>query len=110
MREGGTGVRVSGLAHAQESSNRNFKPRVAQPPPGQEGFTAGPSCSGVQASGREHRGVDDDVDNDDDEFEDRDSIAGAPVCKFCAAYGLYLQSFSAFQAGYCGYRSTTLRV
>ena len=75
VREGGTGVRVSGLAHAQESNNRNYKPRVAQPPPSQEGFTAGPSCSGAHAIGREHRGVDD----DDDDFEDRDSIAVAPV-------------------------------
>ena len=76
MREGGTGAWVSGLAHAQESNNRNYKPRVAQPPPSQEGFTAGPSCSGAHVSGREHRGVDDDGDDDDD---DRDSIAGAPV-------------------------------
>ena len=75
VREGGTGVRVSGLAHAQESNNRNYKPRVAQPPPSQEGFTAAPSCSGAHAIGREHRGVDD----DDDDFEDRDSIAVAPV-------------------------------
>ena len=53
VREGGTGARVSGLALVPESSNRIFKPMVAQPPPGQEGFTAGPSCSGVHASGRE---------------------------------------------------------
>ena len=76
VREGGTGVRVSGLAHAQDSNNRNFKPRVAQPPLSQEGFTAGPSGSSAHASGREHRGVDDDMDED---FEDRDSIARAPV-------------------------------
>ena len=74
VREGGTGARVSGLAHAQESSGRNYKPRVAQPPASQESFTAGPSGSGAYASGREHCGVDD----DNDDFEDRDSIAGAP--------------------------------
>ena len=70
---------MSGLAHAQESNSRNFKPRIAKPPRSQEGFTAGPSGSGAHASGREHRGVNDDVDDDDDDFEDRDSIAGAPV-------------------------------
>ena len=60
MYEGGTGARVSGLAHAHNSSSRDFKSRVAQPPLSQEGFTAGPSGSGAHASGREHRGVDDD--------------------------------------------------
>ena len=74
VREGGMGARVSGLAHAQDSNSRNFKPRVAQPPLSQEGFTADPSGSGANASGREHRGVDDDED-----FEDRDSITGALV-------------------------------
>ena len=66
MREGGTGARVSGLAHAHDSSSRDFKSRVAQPPLSQEGFTAGPSGSGTHASGREHRGVDDDEDVYDD--------------------------------------------
>ena len=80
VREVGTGARVSGLAQAQVSSDRNCKPRVAQPPVFQEGFSAGPSSSEVHAGGREHRGDDDeDVDDDDDDFKDRDSVAGAPA-------------------------------
>ena len=86
--EGGTGARVSGLAHAHDSISRDFKPRVAQPPLSQEGFTAGPSGSGAHASGREHRGVDDDMDDDDEDLEDRDSIAGAPGMRIL--HGLWI--------------------
>ena len=70
---------MSGLAHAHNSSGRDFRPRVAQPPLSKDSFTVGPSCSGAHASGREHRGVDDDMDDDDDDLEDRDSLARAPV-------------------------------
>ena len=69
MREGGTGARVSGLAQAQLfSSDRVCKPRVAQPPVIQEGFSGVPSGSDGYVGGRGHR-VDDDedvVDDDDD--------------------------------------------
>ena len=62
MREGGTGARVSGLAQAQLFSiDRVCKPRVAQPPVIQEGFSGVPSGSGGYVGGREHR-----VDDDDD--------------------------------------------
>ena len=79
VHEGGTGAWVSGSAHAHDSSGMDFKPRVAQPPLSKEGFTAGPSGSGAHTSGREHRGVDVDMDDDEDDLEDRDSLAGAPV-------------------------------
>ena len=55
MREGGTGVRVSGLAQAQLfSSDRVCKPRVAQPPVIQEGFSGVPSGSDGYVGGRGH--------------------------------------------------------
>ena len=70
MREGGTGARVSGLTQAQLfSSNRVCKPRVAQPPVIQEGFSGVPSGSGGYVGGREHR-----VDDDDDVYDDRNLL------------------------------------
>ena len=64
MREGDTGARVSGLAQAQLfSSDRVCKPRVAQPPVIQEGFSGVPSGSDGSVGGRGHR-VDDDDDDD----------------------------------------------
>ena len=70
MREGGTGARVSGLAQAQLfSSDRVCKPRVAQPPVIQEGFSGVPSGSGSYVGGREHR-----VDDDDDVYNDRNLL------------------------------------
>ena len=78
VHKGGTRARVSDLAQAQVfSSDRVHKPRVAQPPVIQEGFSSVPSGSGGNAGGREHRGDDDeDVDDDDNDFEDRESVAG----------------------------------
>ena len=62
------------------SSDRVYKPRVAQRPVIQEGFSGVPSGSGGNAGGREHRGDDDeDVDDNGDDFEDRESVAGAPA-------------------------------
>ena len=72
------GARVSGLAQAQRfSSDRVYKPRVAQPPGFQEDLSGVPSGSGGNSGGREHR-VDDDEDVDDD-LEDKESVAGAPA-------------------------------
>ena len=69
MRKGGTGAQVSGLAQAQLfSSDRVCKPRVAQPPVIQEGFSGVPSGSNGYVGARGHC-VDDDedvVDDDDD--------------------------------------------
>ena len=81
VREGSTRARVSDLAQAQLfSSDRVHKPRVAQPPVIQEGFSGVPSGSGGNAGGREHCGDDDeDVDDDDNDFEDRESVAGSPA-------------------------------
>ena len=75
VHEGGTGARVSGLAQVQRfSSDRVYKPRVAQPPGFQEDLSGVPSGSGGNSGGREHR-----VDDDDDDLEDKESVAGAPV-------------------------------
>ena len=81
VREGGTGVRVSGLAQAQLfSSGRVSKPRFAQPPEIQEVLSGVPSGSGGNGGVREHRVHDDEnVDKDDDDFDDRDSVAEAPA-------------------------------
>ena len=85
MREGGTGAQVSGLAHAHDSSSRDFKSMVAQPPLSQEGFTAGPSGSSAHASGREQRGVDDDdVYDDDDDLIIGICCGGSGGSVFCA--------------------------
>ena len=84
MREGGTGARVSGLAHAHDFSSRDFKSRVEQPPLSLEGFTAGPSGSGAHASGREHHGVDDDDDVYDDDLITGICCGGSGGSVFCA--------------------------
>ena len=65
---------MSGLAQAQLfSSDRVCKPRVAQLPVIQEGFSGVPSGSGGYVGGREHR-VDDDEDVDDDVYDDRNLL------------------------------------
>ena len=75
-RYGSAGV---GLAQAQRFySDRGSKPRVAQPPLVQEVLSGVPSGSDGNVGGREHR-VDDDENVDDDDFDDRESIAGAPA-------------------------------
>ena len=74
MREGGTGARVSGLAQAQLfSSVRVCKPRVAQPPVIQEGFSGVPSGSDGYVGGRGHR-MDDDEDVIDDDLDYRNLL------------------------------------
>ena len=74
MREGGTGARVSGLAQAQLFySDRVCKPRVAQPPVIQEGFSGVPSGSVGYVGGRGHS-VDDDEDDDDDDLDYRNLL------------------------------------
>ena len=76
MREGGTGARVSGLAHAQLfSSDRVCKPRVAQPTVIQEGFSGVPSGSDSYVGGRGHRVADDgDVVDDDVDLDYRNLL------------------------------------
>ena len=74
MHEGGTGVRVSGLAQAQLfSSDRVCKPRVAQPPVIQEGFSGVSSGSDGYVGGRGHR-VDDGEDVVDDDLDYRNLL------------------------------------
>ena len=76
MREGSTRARVSGLAQAQLfSSDRVCKPRVAQPPVIQEGFSGVPSGSDGYVGGRVLRVDDDDVVvNDDDDLDYRNLL------------------------------------
>ena len=92
VREGGTGARVLGLAQAQRfSSDRVYRPRVAQPPGFQEDLSGVPSGSGGNSGGREHRVDDDeDVDDDDDDLEDKESVAGAPADGYFAGLVDYI--------------------
>ena len=103
--EGGTGAQASSLAQAQGSNVTNLpKAKIAQSPGFKGGVQDVPSGSGGPRGRREHCFEDDYMDDDD--VDDKESLAEAPLDR--AFGGLYLRAVSAFGASNSGFVSSVL--